>query len=81
MTDSQMFLLAVGIGVLVVLLLVILLFKSTWRIAEPDEALIISGISGGKSASGITGESMRFKIVTAAAPWSCRACPRSAPSR
>ena len=64
MTDSQMFLLAVGIGVLVVLLVVILLFKSTWRIAEPDEALIISGISGGKSASGITGESMRFKIVT-----------------
>jgi len=37
MTDSQMFLLAVGIGVLVVLLVVILLFKSTWRIAEPDE--------------------------------------------
>jgi uncharacterized membrane protein YqiK len=64
MSDSQIFLLAVGIGFFVVLILLILLFKSTWRIAEPDEALIISGISGGKTAGGVTGESMKFKIVT-----------------
>jgi flotillin len=64
MSDSQIFLLAIGIGFFVVLILLILLFKSTWRIAEPDEALIISGISGGKTAGGVTGESMKFKIVT-----------------
>ncbi len=64
MSSGDTLLVAVGIGVLVFLILVIILFKSTWRIAEPDEALIISGISGGKSAGGITGESMRFKIVT-----------------
>jgi len=64
MTDSQIFLLAVGIGVLVVLVILIVAFKSTWRIAEPDEALVISGVSRGHSAGGVAGESMRFKIVT-----------------
>ena len=64
MSSGDIFLVAVGVGILAVLIILIVLFKSTWRIAEPDEALIISGISGGKSASGTTGESMRFKIVT-----------------
>src|ERR1035437_2749618 len=64
MTDSQIFFLAVGIGVLVVLIILIVGFKSTWRIAEPDEALVISGVSRGHSAGGVAGESMRFKIVT-----------------
>src|ERR1035437_9090300 len=64
MTDSQVFLLAVGIGVLVVLVILIVAFKSPWRIAEPDEALVIPGVSRGHSAGGVAGESMRFKIVT-----------------
>jgi len=33
-------------------------------VAEPDEALIISGPGGGKSPAGVAGESMHFKIVT-----------------
>ncbi|MGD0861329.1 MAG: SPFH domain-containing protein [Candidatus Limnocylindrales bacterium] len=64
MSSGDMFLVAVGIGILVVLVLFIILFKSTWRIAEPDEALVISGVSRGHSAGGVAGESMRFKIVT-----------------
>ena len=49
----------VAIGAVVVALLVILLlFKMAWRIAEPDEALIISAIRGGHA------EGMGFRIVT-----------------
>jgi uncharacterized membrane protein YqiK len=58
MTDSQILLAALGIGVLVVLILIVALFKSMWRIAEPDEALIISAIRKGHA------EGMGFKIVT-----------------
>ena len=51
-----------GIGAaLVVLILVVLLFKSTWRIAEPNEALIISGRP--HRTKGLE-ESLGFKIVT-----------------
>jgi len=57
-------LLVIGVGFLVFLLIVVMLFRSTWRIAEPDEALIISGVSRGHSAGQVAGESMRFKIVT-----------------
>ncbi|MGD0122594.1 MAG: SPFH domain-containing protein [Candidatus Limnocylindrales bacterium] len=64
MSSGDMFLVGLGIGILVFIILVIILFKSTWRIAEPDEALVISGISRGHSAGGVAGESMRFKIVT-----------------
>ena len=64
MTDSQFFLAAVGIGILAVLIFFFLFIKAMWHIAEPDEALIISGVSGGRSAGEIAGESMRFKIVT-----------------
>ncbi len=64
MTDFQFFLIAVAIGVLVFVILFVITFKSIWRIAEPDEALVISGISRGHSAGGVAGESMRFKIVT-----------------
>ena len=67
MTDSQIFLASVGIAILVVLILFLIVLKSTWRIAEPDEALIISGPSGGHSAGEVAGESMRFKIVTGGA--------------
>jgi flotillin len=64
MTPFEMTLAIAGVGFLVFLVLVIILFKSTWRIAEPDEALIISGLSRGHSAGQVAGESMRFKIVT-----------------
>src|SRR5450759_2927784 len=64
MSSGDVFLVAVGVGILVVLVLFIMFFKATWRIAEPDEALVISGISRGHSAGGVAGESMRFKIVT-----------------
>jgi flotillin len=64
MTDSQIFLAAIGIGVVVFLIFVVIVFKSTYRIAEPDEALIISGMAHGHSAGQVAGESMRFKIVT-----------------
>jgi flotillin len=64
MSSGDTFLVAVGVGALIFLILFIIAFKSTWRIAEPDEALVISGISRGHSAGGVAGESMRFKIVT-----------------
>jgi uncharacterized membrane protein YqiK len=49
--------------VLVVLFALILLFRSSWRVAEPDEALIISGLRASGKTTG-TGESMGFNIVT-----------------
>ena len=58
MTDSQVFI-AVVVGVIVVVaILLLVLFKSMWRIAEPDEALIISAIRKGHS------DGMGFKIIT-----------------
>jgi uncharacterized membrane protein YqiK len=64
MSSGDTFLVALGVGALIFLILFVIAFKSTWRIAEPDEALVISGISRGHSAGGVAGESMRFKIVT-----------------
>jgi uncharacterized membrane protein YqiK len=58
MTDSQLTLALIGVGVVVVLLALLFLFKSSWRIAEPDEALIISAIRGGHS------DGMGFRIIT-----------------
>src|SRR5215470_12918863 len=49
------------VSALAVLLLLVLLFKSTWRIAEPNEALIISGRP--HRNKGLE-ESLGFKIVT-----------------
>ncbi len=56
-----------GIGVIagtvvVCLILAFLLFRSMWRVAEPNEALIISGFRH-RPVNGAT-ESMGFKIVT-----------------
>ena len=54
----------VPIAVVVIVLLVLLtLFRMSWRVAEPDEALIISGPGGGRPPAG-AGESMGFRIVT-----------------
>src|SRR5437773_2160156 len=59
MIDYALFFVA-GAIVFVVLLIVIV-FRMSWRIAEPDEALIISGFRSG-AGPGI--ESMGFRIVT-----------------
>ncbi|MGH8905865.1 MAG: flotillin family protein [Egibacteraceae bacterium] len=51
------------IGAIVLLVLIVVLFKLTWRVAEPNEALVISGIRQHDSPDG-AGESLGFKIVT-----------------
>src|SRR5437588_146625 len=48
------------IGVIVLLLLI---FRLMWRVAEPNEALIISGLREHDTPDGV-GESLGFKIVT-----------------
>jgi uncharacterized membrane protein YqiK len=53
----------VGLVVFAVLVLVALLFRLSWRVAEPDEALIVSGFRTGERPDGV-GESMGFRIVT-----------------
>lgn len=52
--------------VAVVVFFLLLLFKASWRVAEPNEALIISGRNKGAGVSGAQAadESMRFRIVT-----------------
>jgi uncharacterized membrane protein YqiK len=50
----------IAVAALVVL---IALFRLSWRVAEPDEALIISGFRTGQRPEGV-GESMGFRIVT-----------------
>lgn len=56
-------LLTVVILVVAVVLGGALLFRSAWRVAEPDEALIISGFRTSERPEGV-GESMGFRIVT-----------------
>ncbi|HEU0131535.1 MAG TPA: SPFH domain-containing protein [Mycobacteriales bacterium] len=50
-------------GVVAGFVLLVLLFKACWRVAEPNEALIISGLREAKAPDGIS-ESLGFKIVT-----------------
>jgi len=50
-------------AIVVVVVLLLLLFRLSWRVAEPDEALIISGLRASGRPDG-TGESMGFGIVT-----------------
>jgi len=52
-------LIAVGVA----LVLAIALFKACWRVAEPNEALIISGIREHSTSDAVM-ESLGFKIVT-----------------
>ena len=47
-----------------VLVLAILLFKAMWRVAEPNEALIISGLREKGIAKDASGDEMGFRIVT-----------------
>src|SRR5438093_2860743 len=49
--------------VLGVLVLLAVLFKLMWRVAEPNEALIISGLREANTPEGV-GESLGFRIVT-----------------
>ncbi|MDN3353099.1 flotillin family protein [Actinomadura sp. DC4] len=54
---------AVVIGALVAVIVLIVIFKAIWRVAEPNEALIISGL-GAKAHNRDTAESLGFKITT-----------------
>ena len=51
------------IAIVVVIAALVLLFRKAWRVAEPDEALIISGLRAARQPDGV-GESMGFRIVT-----------------
>src|SRR5947209_1111490 len=51
------------VAVIAVIVLLLVLFRLAWRVAEPDEALIISGLRATGRPEG-TGESMGFGIVT-----------------
>src|SRR5437870_12226170 len=53
----------VGAAVAGAFLLGFILFKLMWRVAEPNEALIISGLRQHTTADEV-GESLGFKIVT-----------------
>ncbi|MWA06835.1 flotillin family protein [Actinomadura sp. LD22] len=54
---------AVAIAVVVAIIVLIILFKMVWRVAEPNEALIISGLGArSKPIDGV--DSLGFKIVT-----------------
>jgi flotillin len=51
------------IGIAVAVVLAIVLFKACWRVAEPNEALIISGLRANVPTDSVQ-ESLGFKIVT-----------------
>ncbi|MFB9903795.1 SPFH domain-containing protein [Allokutzneria oryzae] len=50
-------------GAVAAVLVLLLLLRMVWKVAEPDEALIISGL-GARSKVSDTADSMGFKIVT-----------------
>ncbi|MEQ4721968.1 SPFH domain-containing protein [Nonomuraea sp. B19D2] len=50
-------------GVILAAVVIILLFKAVWRVAEPNEALIISGLGARRRGEGGV-DSLGFKIVT-----------------
>jgi uncharacterized membrane protein YqiK len=54
---------AVAIGAVVAIIVLIIIFKAIWRVAEPNEALIISGLAA-KAHNRDTAESLGFKITT-----------------
>src|SRR6202171_1397082 len=60
MTTLAYVLLGIILGAL---FLFVLLFRAAWRVAEPDEALIISGFRSSQRPDSV-GESMGFRIVT-----------------
>jgi uncharacterized membrane protein YqiK len=52
-----------AIGAVIAVIILIIVFKAVWRVAEPNEALIISGL-GAKAHNRDTAESLGFKITT-----------------
>src|SRR5207302_10300661 len=63
MGDPLLTSVAVVVGVVVVVLLALfVLWRMMWRVAEPNEALVISGLHQG-APNGV-GETLGFKIVT-----------------
>src|SRR3954466_2786822 len=52
----------IAIGFLAVVVFLFIVFKAMWRVAEPNEALVISGLRE-RSPEGVA-ESLGFKIVT-----------------
>ena len=60
--ELQFFLFVVAV-VVAILVVFVAIFKTSWRVAEPDEALIISGLRASGPPQG-AGESMGFRIVT-----------------
>ena len=63
MSAELQFFLFVTAVVVAILVVFVAIFKTSWRVAEPDEALIISGLRASGPPQG-AGESMGFKIVT-----------------
>src|ERR671931_1594626 len=55
--------LSLALGVAAVLVVLFVLFRLMWRVAEPNEALVISGFRE-RPTPGEVGESLGFKIVT-----------------
>jgi len=53
---------AVFVVIVVVIAIFIMLFRAMWRVAEPNEALVISGLHHRSNEE--SGESLGFKIVT-----------------
>ena len=53
----------VAASVVALLIAIFVLFKLMWRVAEPNEALVISGLREHAEVEGV-GESLGFKIVT-----------------
>ncbi len=51
------------IGIAVLVVLAVVLFKACWRVAEPNEALIISGLRATTPSDAVQ-ESLGFKIIT-----------------
>jgi uncharacterized membrane protein YqiK len=54
---------AVAVGAVVAIIILVVIFKLVWRVAEPNEALIISGL-GARAHNRDTAESLGFKITT-----------------
>ena len=53
----------IAASVVALLIVLFILFKLMWRVAEPNEALVISGLREHAEVEGV-GESLGFKIVT-----------------
>ena len=62
MTAIDSFAFVVAVIAVVAIALFVLVFRAMWRVAEPNEALIISGLHHRSNEE--TGESLGFKIVT-----------------